>query len=59
MKNRKHYYENQTNSVNTFKVPEIEFREKYTEFEINKAKFYYFFFGFITGLVILFIVSYV
>jgi hypothetical protein len=59
MKNRKHYYENQTNPVNTFKVPKIELRGKYTEFEINKAKFNYFFFGFIAGLVILFILSYV
>jgi len=48
-----------TNKTNTFKVPKIEFRGKYTEFEINKAKFNYFFYGFITGLVLLFILSYV
>jgi hypothetical protein len=48
-----------TNKTNTFKIPKIEFRGKYTEFEINQAKFNYFFLGFISALVILFILSYV
>jgi len=55
MKNRKHYYENEINPTNTFKVPAsaIEIRGRFTEKQIQYLKFKYFWFGFAAGAAIL------
>lgn len=48
-----------TNPTNTFKVPKIEVRKKFTDYEIVKARLDYFFLGFITALVIFYFFGYV
>jgi hypothetical protein len=55
MKNRKHYYENEINPTNTFKVPAsaIETRGRFTAAQIKYLKFKYFWFGFGSGVALL------
>jgi len=55
MKNRKHYYENTTNPVNTFALPAspIEIRGRFTQKQIQYLKFKYFWIGFASGAAIL------
>jgi cysteine synthase len=60
MKNRKHYYENEVNPTNTFKVPNtaIEVRGRFTESQINYIKFKWFWIGTATGGTLIAIIFY-
>jgi len=60
MKNRKHYYENEVNPTNTFKVPnaKIEVRGRFTEAQINYIKFKWFWIGTGTGGILIAVIFY-
>lgn len=58
MKRKTYYPENIEKKTNQFKVRKVETRKQYTETEITNMRFYAFWLGFISGIIVLCLICY-